>query len=731
MSRSFNGSLSLITIGLLAALTSPSYAQSSPTKTVQPLEQLTVFGKRNPLNTVPGSAHQLNQDDLDTFKYSDIMRTLASIPGVYIQEEDGFGLRPNLGMRGTGQNRSEKVTIMEDGVLAAPAPYSSPAAYYFPTAGRMQSIEILKGSSTVKYGPRTTGGVINLISRQIPEEALAGQIDLAAGQHGYGKLHAFVGGQGERVGAVMDLYRYQADGFRSINGVGGDTGFNKNDALAKVSIRSDESSQQPQVLEIKLKYSDEASNETYLGLTDADFMANPYQRYSASQKDLMTTSHKQLQVNHLIDLSPNLTLGTTAYYNEFARNWYKTSKVGGKSISSAGTQLAADFDSNPDSGDLSVDVKANNRNYLSQGVQTELNWLLDNHEIAFGARYHEDEMDRFQWVDKYTLQADQQMHLESAGIPGTDSNRLDSASALALYLQDKIQLGQFNITAGLRYEDVETRRLDWGKSNVAREGEPKKDINNSFSALLPSLSATYRFNDNWLILAGAQKGFSPAAPGNSDRKEEQSWNYEAGARFNSGNLNAEAIFFYSDYRNMHGNCTAAQGCDDDSIGNQYNGGEVDVNGLEFSLNYTFNQAGGVSFPVTLAYTYTNAEFGKNFSSDFDSWGDVEAGFKLPYLPENMLHASAGMAGDNWQLTLSARYTSDIRTQAGKGDIPSEQLIEAKTIVDLSARYHLGNAHEMYLTAENLFDTEYVTTKIHGSNFAGKPLAVTIGYRYQF
>ncbi|ASJ97917.1 TonB-dependent receptor family protein [Shewanella marisflavi] len=730
MLRPLNTSLSLISLSLLSVLATPSYAQAGD-ETAKPLEQLTIFGQRNPLNTVPGSAHQITQAELDTFKYSDIMRTLASVPGVYIQEEDGFGLRPNLGMRGTGQNRSEKITVMEDGVLAAPAPYASPAAYYFPTSGRMQSIEVLKGSSTVKYGPRTTGGVLNLISRQIPEQDLAGQVDIAAGQHGFGKLHAFAGGQGERIGAVAELYRYQADGFRDINGVDGNTGFTKNDALAKMSIRSDKASQYQQTLELKLKYSDEISNETYMGLTDADFAANPYQRYSASQKDKMTTEHKQLQLNHLIDLNDSLSLGTIVYYNEFARNWYKTSKVNGQSISGDGTQIAADFDSDPTSGDLSVDVKANNRQYLSQGIQSELNWLLDNHEIAIGARYHEDEMDRFQWVDKYNMGADQVMRLSSAGIPGTDSNRIDSAQAIALYVQDKIQIGQFNITAGLRYEDVDTRRLDWGKSNVGRDGEADKDVRNSFSALLPSLSASYQLDDNWLLLAGVQKGFSPAAPGNSDRQEELSWNYEAGARFNSGNLNAEAIVFYSDYSNMHGNCTAAQGCDDDNIGNQYNGGEVEVSGLELSLDHTFNHDGDISFPVKLAYTYTQAEFAKSFTSDFDPWGEVEAGYKLPYLPENQLFASAAMAGDNWQITLAARYTDDIRTQAGQGAIATEQLIEAKTIVDLSGRYHLGEAHEVYLSAENLFDTSYVTTKIHGSNFAGKPLSVTLGYRYQF
>ena len=74
---------------------------------------------------------RIGEKVLDTFEYDDIHRILSAAPGVYYREEDGYGLRPNIGMRGVSSDRSKKVVIMEDGVLIAPAPYAAPAGYYF------------------------------------------------------------------------------------------------------------------------------------------------------------------------------------------------------------------------------------------------------------------------------------------------------------------------------------------------------------------------------------------------------------------------------------------------------------------------------------------------------------------------------------------------------------------------------------------------------------------------
>jgi Fe(3+) dicitrate transport protein len=734
----------LIALSVFSAISSAAVADDD-------MEHLTIFGNAQAVNDIPGSAHMLSQADLEKFDFTDIMRTLTSVPGVYVLEEDGYGLRPNIGMRGTGQNRSEKVTIMEDGVLAAPAPYSAPSAYYFPTAGRMQQVEVLKGTSSAMYGPRTTGGVINMLSRAIPEQALAGQVNLSAGEDGFGKAHAYVGGAGKNVSSVFEVFRYQADGFKNVNHTGADTGFVKNDIMAKVLINSDTDAKYYQELEFKLKYSDEDSDETYMGLTEADFKANPYSRYSASQLDNMDTSHKQLQVNHHIQLSERFTLGTTAYYNEFSRNWYKTSSVGAwatdengayifdennehvvekSSLSGGGIDKAAAFDRYANNEVLYVDVKANSRDYESKGIQTVLDADFGAHQVKFGARYHEDEMDRFQWVDNYSMDNSYEMTLIQAGIHGTDSNRIDSAQALALFIHDEYTFGDFIINAGLRYEDMTISRKDWDKGVIDRNQPLKKDVSNDVDVLLPSLAVTYRVNKDLIIIGGVQKGFAPPAPGNDKAENEESINYELGLRFSQDALRAEALFFYSDYENMHGNCTASQGCDDDNIGNQYNAGEVKVSGLEMKAGYEF-AAGALTFPVDVTYTFTDTEFQNAFESGLETWANVASGDELPYVPENQLQVSVGVVGEKWRGDMLVRYMDEMRTTAGQGAFVSGQSIDSRTVVDMAAHYSIADNQEITFNVDNLLDKEYMSTRTHGSIMVGKPRSVTLGYKYRF
>ncbi|GAA4877967.1 TonB-dependent receptor family protein [Ferrimonas pelagia] len=683
------------------------------------LEIITIFGDADAIKTTAGSASFIGPETLEKFDYTDVMRVLTQVPGVYVSEEEGYGLRPNIGMRGAPASRNEKITVMEDGILVAPAPYASPAAYYFPTIGRMEAVEVFKGTSAVRYGPRTTGGVLNMVSRRIPKENAA-SVNLAYGSDDYLKAHGWAGGGSEQLSGLVEWFHYQADGFKTVNGINDEAGFKKDDVMLKLKSQSLPGAAIYQETEFKFHYANEDSDETYLGLTDADYRADPYQRYSASQKDNMDTERYGYQLNHYARLSDSLEWNSAIYYNEFSRNWYKTS--GGL------VDEAAAFDKDPaGSTPMEVAVKANNRDYTAWGIQTQARQQLGDHALTFGVRYHEDEMDRFQWVDTYELGADQRMRLIEAGIPGTDSNRIESADAWSGFIAAELVFGALQVDAGVRYEHVETLREDWGKEDPSRSGDPALRENTT-DGVMPALGFTYLLGDEWVVLAGVQKGFAPPSPGNNEAEEEESWNYEAGVRFDNGLLSAELIGFISDYDNLHGNCTAAQGCDEDKIGDQENAGEFEVQGLELSADLRPELA-GLIWPMGVRYTLSQTEFQNAYVSEI--WGDVEVGDEMPYVPEHQLQLTAGVEGDHWDLNLLGRYQSDIRTQAGVGSIPTGELIPSRWVMDLSAHYRIDDRQKISITVDNVLDETYIATRVHGGIQTGKPRSAILGYQFDF
>jgi Fe(3+) dicitrate transport protein len=345
----------------------------------QAVDTITIFGRQADVADVPGSAHKIDSEELEIFNTADILRALRTVPGVYLQEEEGFGLRPNIGIRGSGLDRSARIALLEDGVLIAPAPYAAPSAYYFPTQRRMNALEILKGPASVAIGPRTTGGAINMISTPIPD-AMGVMADVRVGENGTADAHLHAGNRGERVSWLLETVQAGSDGFKTIEGpVGGDTGYDLEDYVAKLQIDSDPRSSVYQSLRVKLGYTEQDSNETYLGLTDDDFAATPYHRYAASANDNFRSEHEQYQATYVIDPGNSWRAQVTAYRNDFWRNWYKLQSVGGESISGVledpdtfATELG--YMQGITSPDDAVQIRANNRNYYSQGVQASLQW---------------------------------------------------------------------------------------------------------------------------------------------------------------------------------------------------------------------------------------------------------------------------------------------------------------------------------------------------------------------
>ena len=216
------------------------------TDSVQKLDEViikanTILGNKFVAQNRTGASYFLSSEELGDFGYIDINRALKAVPGVNFYEEDGFGLRPNISLRGTSPQRSSKITLMEDGVLIAPAPYSSPAAYYFPSVARMEAIEILKGSSQIQYGPFTTGGVINMISSSIPEDNLKAKFQTSYGTFNSSQVYSTIGQSFENVGYVIEYLSMKSSGFKKLNSAD-NTGFDIIDLMGKVVLKSNQNS---------------------------------------------------------------------------------------------------------------------------------------------------------------------------------------------------------------------------------------------------------------------------------------------------------------------------------------------------------------------------------------------------------------------------------------------------------------------------------------------------------
>jgi len=710
------------------------------------VEHITVIGSKTKARETAGAATHISKEDLEAFQYNDINRILRLVPGVNIEEEDGFGLRPNIGIRGTETDNSANITLMEDGVLIAPAPYAAPSAYYFPVAGRIEAVEVLKGASAIRFGPRTTGGAVNLISTSIPEDEFTGFAEARFGSFDTLTVHAGVGGSNDHFAYLIETFQSVSDGFKNLNG-GGDTGFSIQDYTGKFRWNIDGSGGDNHSLELKLSKTNNDSNASYLGLTDADFADTPYRRYAASALDNIQTEHEQIQLSHYVKLGDGVELTTVAYYNDFYRDWFKLDDLNFGNGRFRPTELFGDpancdADCNQALGfirgggvspDDAIQYRHNARNYYAAGVQTRLNWRFETgsvkHNVEFSARYHQDEEDRLQNRENFRIENGTLVQTSVDPI-GSQANREAKAKAWAFYLQDEIQTGRLKFVPGVRVEVIELSRLDYGSTDPDRLLGTTGTRENDLTVALPGLGVVYDASDNLSLILGVNKGFNaPGASSQQDVEAEESINYEAGFRYVGDNLLIELIGFYNDYSNLLGTCTASSGAGNCDPGDQFNGGEADIRGFEFAGNLTVDLGDGLSMPVNANYTYTDAEFGSQFDSDF--FGDVLVGDKIPHVSRHQGYASVGVETTDAGVVFSAQYTGDVRTVAGSGDIDPFERVGSRVVFDIAAHYQITDNVRLFGEVENLFDTAFEVSRRPYGLRPGKPQALTAGLSVRF
>jgi Fe(3+) dicitrate transport protein len=706
---------------------------------IYPLDEViikgnTILGNKFVAKNRTGAAYYLSSEELAEFSHTDINRVLNKVPGVHFYEEDGFGLRPNVSIRGTSPERTSKIVIMEDGILISPAPYSASSAYYFPSVARMQAMEVLKGSSQIQYGPYTTGGAINFVSTEIPE-SFRGSVSTSFGSFQTGQLHTTVGDSFENFGYMLEYLNFNSDGFKTL-GNNLNTGFDINEITSKLRYTTSENVRFKQSVELKFHHYDEISNETYLGLTDTDFEKDSYMRYSGSKKDTMDAEHIQYVLTHEINFSERFKITSNVYHNGFKRNWYKLDDV----IFDGSSQKIAKVISDPTqyaghysilNGELdaenSLKVKANNREYVSKGIQTKIDshWYGKNdsfHDLEIGFRFHYDEEDRFQWEDVYNIN-NGFMSLGAYGEKGAQGNRVSSANAFASYVMYKYKFKGLTIAPGLRYESIKLSRDDYGKTNPSRSASDLSSRENKVSVLIPGVGFNYTVNNKLSFFGGIHKGFSP--PGNAAGQEaEESINLEAGVRLSYKKLNAEIIAYRNDYSNLLCNELAASGGSGEL--DPFNAGEALVSGLEVLLQSNLIENERTAIPLSISYTFTNAEFLSDFGSTQDIWGEVSHGDNIPYIPQHLLNTSIGFQTTKFDFNLNAKYNGAFSTVAnGTIEIPSY------FILDASFGYKLSSNMTLRSKVLNLLDENYAVSRAPAGLRPGHPFGVYAGFDFKF
>ena len=725
--------INFVIMGLLTILFfAPAFADEN---TEEVIESVTIIGSAEDQRKLAGSGQIISNEDLLKAMDTDIQKILTAVPGVYMRTEEGYGLRPNISIRGTAIERSAKVAVMEDGVLVAPSPYTSSSAYYFPTTGRIHSVEVLKGPAAVSQGPQTIGGAINLISTPIPNTT-SGKFVQELGENGMMRTHAYFGGTSGNFGALVEVHEHESDGFDSIANVGGDTGFDKSDFVFKARYESGAHS-----LTLKMVDLDEISNQSYVGLSQASFNANPRVRYGATAYDKMMNDGEQTSLTYVGDFE-NFNVQFTSWQNDYHRDWFKVSDfnndkehgeqddinelISDANNGSANAQAILD-------GQLPVEIeyKHNNRYYTNEGYQFTIKTSLGIHDLTLGYRDMEDSESRVQ-AHEYADQAADGSLSPLYGYIGLNNsnNRLRESSATSYYLQDTMDFGRLDVTVGYRSEDYDQRHRRWSDRagpnlTMVRTGEAdNRDTFATNDHTTSSIGATYDLSDNVTLVAGFHEGMTPMFGADPEEAE----NTELGMRYSKGTTDIELFYFSSEYSNLAAECTLVSGAacnaDESAI---FSGGAADVEGIEFSGSWIL-EGDGVSYPIALAYTSTDATF--NNSSESDYFGVVAAGDDLPYIPSSSMSLVAGFVTDNG-LSGNMRLI-DVGSSCSIAACGTYNKIHAHTIIDLNLRKALTDSMDIYAIIENVSDDADIISRAPSEGARSqKPRTLKVGFSYKF
>lgn len=729
--------LALTTVAPHLHAQGPVQADTTRPSTLPTVE---VIGSTASLLRIPGSGTILSREVMTQARVLHTAEALRKVAGLHIREEEGLGLRPNISIRGLNPNRSSTVLLLEDGIPLSIAPYGDNAAYYHPPVNRFGRIEVLKGSGQILFGPRTIGGVINYITPDAPLRP-AGSVMLSGGTSGYRLAQASYGGTWNGNQLLVGLMRKDGEGAREHTGT----------RLTDVTVKAGMSLDDAHTLTLKAGHYTERSNATYAGLTEEEYAANP--RGNPFRHDSLFLSRTGLS-GSLRSVLGGAVLTTTVYGYGVSRDWWRQSN--------SSTQRPLDR-GDPSCGGMAnlsttCGTQGGLRHYLVWGVEPRLTFEHQTgaatHTIEVGARAHLERQDR-QTVNGAFPNSRTAGPSSNPG-SGISEDNLRQNQAYAAWIQNRIGLGHWTISPGLRLEGIHyerTNRLPVTDSPTGVTGT------SSLVQLIPGLGVTRQLGDATTLYAGIHRGFAPprtedlinnATGGVVELDAELSWNLEAGIRTGlARGVSAELTGFRMDFQNqiIPANLAGGSGATLTSAGRTLH------QGAEVMLDLSGVAVGGAArpFDLTVAWTWLataryegtrlawigtggNDVVGKVYAAQNSGSTRAEvnvSGNRLPYAPEHLLTVALhGRPHRQLRLSLEAVHVGSQHTDAANSTItvPDGQQgpIAAATWWNATVNLDLPALRSSaFVSAKNLFDQLSVVDRSRGL-LPGAPRMVQVG-----
>ncbi len=574
------------------------------------------------LQRFPGARHTLTKDTIEKAGAASLTDAFRKIPGMQVRiptESYGANHALSVGARGLKSRFSEKSTILLDGMPLSFAPYGQPQLSIAPISlGNLAAIDVVKGGSSVRYGPQNVGGVINFVTPKIPHETttrlkLRTEASPGEGDNGVlGQANAFLGG------AVNDNTRMaliysgsHGSGYRE----------NSDEDIDDLMLKAESWLNDSEKLEGHLRYF-EAQTQIAGGLNPEQFSADRYQsRYDYNHFEGDRTEGRVKYTNYLSDTQE-------FEIQAFAANTYRL----------YGLQF------NPDSRQRYDEW---GREYDVYGVEPRYSQLVElgstEHEFSLGYRYIKEEADltRHRWNNF------------AAGSPPTSVDGVlraqDKAgtTAHAMYLDDRISMGHWAVTPGIRVENVEVYR-----DSIIRKNNPNDFRNEEdYTEVLPSLSIGYELSQavtlfsNYSTSFGTLQHLQLSDRADNNLEPEIARTIELGIRYQQDSLSAELTLFNINFNNK------LQW--DDALGYHVNRGRTQHYGFESAASYEFSDTG--------LSTYGNLSYTKATFKE----GDLD-GKELPYYSNWVGNLGVQYAHKNWTYNLesyaqSSQYSDNENT----------------------------------------------------------------------